>query len=287
MTDPTFCAVQLTHCHLDPQRRLVYVSIPKNACTTIKSWFLTNLGVDVEPFRGRGGEIHNFARRHHNLAVLDEAEAKRWLDEAFVFAFLREPIGRVVSGYLNKFVTARRKGEAINFSSKDALEAVHRQRGQAVRYDREHAMSWGGHVLKLDSSIDYERGLTVREFVDYLCGASDDMALNPHWRPQHRFIDGLRVDFLGRVETLAADMAGLCERVGLPAPAMPAENRTAYAAPDVEASPEELADALPETLAAMEALPRTSQLLPEDLRARLEERYRQDIALYAQLTPAA
>jgi len=279
--------MQYQHCHLDPERRLIYVSIPKNACTTIKSWFLTNLGVDVEPFRGRGGEIHDFARRRHNLAVLDEAEARRWLDEAFVFAFLREPIGRVVSGYLNKFVTARRKGEAINFSAKDAIEAVHRQRGHAVRYDREHALSWGGHVLKLDGSIDYERGLTFREFVDYLCGEPDDMALNPHWRPQHRFIDGLRVDFLGRVETLAADMAALCERVGQATPEMPAENRTAYAAPGVEASPEELADALPEALAAMDALPRTSQLLPDGLRSRLEERYRQDIAVYAQLTPAA
>jgi hypothetical protein len=142
-------------------------------------------------------------------------------------------------------------------------------------------------VLKLDSSIDYERGLTFREFVDYLCGESDDMALNPHWRPQHRFIDGLRVDLLGRVETLAADMATLCKRVGLPTPHMPAENRTAYGAPGVEAPPEEPADALPKTLAAMEALPRTSQLLPDDLRTRLEDRYREDIDLYAQVTPAA
>jgi len=275
---------QLRHGHLDVDRKLIYVSIPKNACTSLKTWFFGNLGIDTEQFDG--GELHDYGRRHHNLATLDPAEAERRLDRAFVFAFVREPVQRIASGYLNKFVSDT---ERVNFCVKHVMEAVHRQRGCEVRCDTEHAMSWGGHVLKLDSSIDYEFGLTFQQFVDHLCSEPDDLALNEHWRPQWRFLEGLRIDFLGRVERLDADMARLCARLGLTPPRIESRNRTPYAASTghAEAAPGCFADTPPRDLRRLPSPPRSEQLLTPDLRDRLRHRYAEDIRRCGQAASAS
>lgn len=63
------------------------------------------------------------------------------------------------------------------------------------------------------------------------------------WAPQADWLvldDRLAVDFIGRVERLDKDMTVLCQRLGLPAEAMPVINRTEGGATRADLSPESM-----------------------------------------------
>src|SRR4051794_20872038 len=87
---------------LDTQGRVVYCPIAKVACTSLKLWMLAIAGdTPAQPFNE-----HVEVQRYW-LKRLGHRAAQRALHdpECFKFAFVRNPWSRVVSAYLNKFLS--------------------------------------------------------------------------------------------------------------------------------------------------------------------------------------
>ncbi|HEY5412170.1 MAG TPA: sulfotransferase family protein [Caulobacteraceae bacterium] len=106
------------------------------------------------------------------------------LQPLYVFAFVRNPYARALSAWLNKVRPAPPSHNAA------ALHARH---------------------PGLRSGMDFD------EFVQWLGGAYPRGQIDKHWAIQSDFIcgnEGPKTDFVGRVETLEADMAALAEMTG-------------------------------------------------------------------------
>jgi len=88
---------------IDESRSLVYLPIPKVACTSLKTWFLqTAPGIEITPdpetwkvnlWLGEAGRRYLLS----DLAPLRD-------DGYFRFAFVRDPWSRLVSAFLNRIV---------------------------------------------------------------------------------------------------------------------------------------------------------------------------------------
>lgn len=138
---------------------------------------------------------HHFTS--HGVALdVDHAMRVRYptalFGDYFKFGFVRDPLARFVSAWQDKVVNA-------NY----------------YRFDEP----------------DHARMQRVEEFA--LWTAEHDLAAVPgtdqHLALQSRLIDLSQVDFVGRIETFAADFAEVCERVGAPAGPAEARNQTGSA----------------------------------------------------------
>jgi hypothetical protein len=107
--------------------------------------------------------------------------------EAFRFAFVRDPVRRLESAYLSRIVTRRR------YPGRAALQ----------------------EILGLRVSPDEE--LTLDQFVAAL-EMQDPRRMDAHWRPQHLNLGHglIEYDLIGRLETLAADVARIRDATGMP-----------------------------------------------------------------------
>ena len=120
--------------------------------------------------------------------------------ECFKFTFVRNPLARLASGYLNKFVRDRFDSEQWEHTS-PTLQRI-----------------FGANAHPLAHSISFV------QFVEHVC-ETPDQQLDKHWRPMHTFLN-LDLDlFIGRVETISRDFDTIRQRVGLPA-GLTQENKT-------------------------------------------------------------
>lgn len=107
---------------------------------------------------------------------------------AFRFSFVREPVARIESAYVDKIANLERPPRWRNL--------VHRALGVAEDPDR------------------------VPTFEEYMAAleATEPVALDAHLRPQHLNLMHPLVDydFIGRLETFDADLARVRELAGLP-----------------------------------------------------------------------
>lgn len=99
-----------------PQWKLAYVSVPKNACTSLK-WLIAELGgEDVDALRRGGlnfspsleGKIHN-RERWQVVPTLDSVDQALWEqikhgDDWMVFGVLRDPRLRLFSAWQDKYL---------------------------------------------------------------------------------------------------------------------------------------------------------------------------------------
>jgi hypothetical protein len=124
--------------------------------------------------------------------------------EAFRFSFVRDPIRRAESAYLDKIARAPRTSRRRDIQ----------------------------RTLGLPE--DPEQVPTFDEFVSAL-ELQQPLRMNPHWRPQHlNLMHGLvEYDLVGRLESFDADLARLQEMAGLPV--VPTERRNV--APPADAGP--------------------------------------------------
>lgn len=135
---------------------------------------------------------HHFASHGVELDA-DHAMRVRYPTELFAdyfrFAFVRDPLARFVSAWQDKVVNA-------NY----------------YRFDE----------------ADHARMQRVEEFARWAAG--HDLGAVPgtdqHLALQSRLIDLNNVDFVGRLETFAADFAEVCEQIGAPAGPAEARNQT-------------------------------------------------------------
>ena len=181
------------------RHRVLYLPIAKNANTTLKRLFVRASGhVDAPNLLAE--DVHQaLLTRRTGLVLADynRARANRILGDPAYFRFtvLRDPLSRVVSGYVDKFVVNRglAAGDAAHREVvMPAIEWVYARRGEAP---------------------DPERSITFEEFTDYLVHAHDD-DLDTHFKPQGAYLQGQAFDFVGAMERMGRVLAVLSKRFG-------------------------------------------------------------------------
>lgn len=171
---------------------LVFVQIPKVATTSMRAALAAMVDGDskVVPSEIDRRDEDVVARYQLNAYP---AEIRRLDRLRFTFAFVRNPLDRLLSAYVNK---------------------VESPEDPSVDLFSRHGISVG------DSFPDFVRA--VARLNDDRCDI--------HLRSQHRFVcdrNGLVVSFIGRYETLERDWATLSARFGLPE--LPQRNVTEHA----------------------------------------------------------
>jgi hypothetical protein len=236
---------------VDPARRLVCAAIPKSGCSDFKHWFVSV--VEPEKLTNPSFRLHAHCRATHALSLIPPPRRSELLRDSFTIAFVRDPLSRVVSAYVEKFVRA---GPHELFEPAREVLALH------------------------DSRPD--EGISFRQFVEFLRRAPDEH-LDPHWRPQAAFITGVRVDLLGRMEHQPAILAELGRILGAPDRADGRRNATGY----TPGTGEFLADIPSATLHRKGQLPPASDLYDDVLRAAVLDRFGDDAMLHDAATDHA
>lgn len=203
----------LSHCLADPDSGVGIVAIQKNGCTTLKRWFLSV----AEPGREfpETADVHYYCRIHHALCNIgDPAVAAERFAKCFTIAFVRDPVARVASAFVDKFVGPA--PDDLFEPARDVVEDFARMRGAAVTHDRVRQLVLTDRTIDVpySSAVDYQRGITFREFGEYLAAAPDEH-LDGHWRSQASFLGWKQPDLLVRAESMNDVLAAISGLIGL------------------------------------------------------------------------
>lgn len=166
-----------------PERGIVYMKNPKAACSTVLLWMdrLHTGDHDFSPdnvhTENRLPKVHSVGRRRI---------ARMLSGEGYSFTFVRDPLRRFQSAYLDKIVNAERWRPQIQ--------------------------------VALGQEPDAERPVSLDDFVTAIERQDPVGEMNPHWRPQHINVmtSLIRYDHIGRTETFTADLETIRSAVGLP-----------------------------------------------------------------------
>jgi tetratricopeptide (TPR) repeat protein len=245
---------------VDPDRKLAYVSIAKNACTFLKTRVILN-SRHRENYLASTETIHRFC----GTLIGQSPQVTPGDPEWFKFVVLRHPLSRILSAYLDKFVRLN--------PNEDRYTAM-----QVARTVRETQASLG-------LPEDPARSITFEEFVHYLAATPDEQ-LDMHWMPQY-LVTGTDLglyDHVGTFEHLSETLEMLVTRFGFreadgdPSPRRLELRRTRY---NAEADVSGAFRLFPQDLAAMrEGYPPAQQFYAPELEKLVRARYAADIALH-------
>ncbi|OSQ52576.1 sulfotransferase family 2 domain-containing protein [Marivita geojedonensis] len=236
--------------------RLMYLPIAKNACSSLKRLVASLGGLELK----KGEDIHHKLDSESTGLQFEDREdhvIRAALSDPTWMRFLviREPLDRLISVYVEKFVLNRREPGQI-----PTIGPVY----QAI-------------LGKEDiTPEDYDRGLTFREFAEYILSEEPER-LNGHWRPQSQYLGHIpftHVYDVKQLERLAQDLSTHIGRT-IDLPRMNVSR-------DVDGDQiynRYAPDARPADLPTPKKLSLES-FLPDGLRARLEEYYATDLTLY-------
>ena len=176
--------------------RVLYCPIGKNACTFLKSEVTRTAGLPHTAYMLR--DIHfitDHVRTGMQLSDYPQEEVDAMIaDDSYLkFAVLRDPTDRLLSAYIEKFVIGR-LSPANMHHTKSVVVPVQSTLGL--------------------SKADFDRGITFRQFVSFIA-AADPRHLDPHWRPQALYLQGLQYDRLFRLDQLNEVIDMLSERSGV------------------------------------------------------------------------
>jgi hypothetical protein len=174
----------------------LYQPIAKCGATTIKTALLElqGLPVDPNPAKRLSKELNKFPGTEM-LTSQEEADLLVGRTECFKFAFVRDPYTRLAAVYADKILGGYVRG--THFWINQIIESAEAQE------------------IALSETISFE------EFVRVVAGQRG-RDMDHQWRHQvhcGRF-DVIKFDFVGRVETMATDLAYVLERLGAPAELM-------------------------------------------------------------------
>ena len=200
----------------------LYASTPKVACTSLKAWHAQAMQI---PVSRQGGEFHDWCDQSESIGRVEGAEARDALNDPSLmkFAFVRHPLSRLVSAYRDKVLRADGPG---CWAIKRGLRGRWWNLAARIGYAFE---KW-----RIGEAAVMARGVTFRQFAQLII-SEHPAALDVHWRPQTQLFAAEKLDFIGRLETFAADFATLQAQLNLSLPA-PELNRRSRSTENLPAS---------------------------------------------------
>lgn len=236
--------------------RLMYLPIAKNACSSLKRLVAGLGGLQLR----KGEDIHHKLDSENTGLQFEDREdhvirAALSNPDWMRFVAIRDPLDRLVSVYVEKFVLNRNIPD-----QRPTIGPVY----QAV-LGREEV-----------TDEDYDRGLTFREVAEYIL-AEEPARLNGHWRPQSEYLGRIPFTHLydvKRLHYLAEDLsAHIGRKIELPMMNV-SRDRSSELVYNQWAP-----DARPGDLPTPKKLSIES-FLPDGLRCQLEEYYATDLTLH-------
>ena len=229
------------------QDRIVYCPVPKVACCSLKQWFFDVAHLQRPPVPGMHAYI---AANREQLGIAADEIALR-NPEYFRFVFVRNPLSRLVSAYVDKFV---RLSMSIS-PARRLVESIQRHRGR---------------------SVDVEEGVSFRDFAEHVIETPDER-LDEHWCSQCVFVGDITFDVIGRYEHLQDDLQLIVKRAGLShCPPLDALNVSCYAP---RGNGECAADVRAGALRKLDRMPVWGDFCDAALRTGLCDRYAADFEL--------
>lgn len=234
--------------------KLFYIPVAKCACTSLKSLMVSLAGV-YQPKMAQELGIHFVTDQFRTGALLkdmplDLARELLASDRHFKFSVIRDPLERLVSAFLEKFVY-NRHNPANLWHTGPVLRAV--QGTQA---------------------IDLDEGISFNQFLEYIV-AQDPFDLDNHWRPQCHYFLGVRhMSRIFRLDNIAALEQHLLQQHGIEVQ-LGHKNRT-------RKSDQLLEDAASMTAAELDSRGAVSpaSFLSGENSATIQQYYREDLDLY-------
>ena len=198
--------------------KLVFFTVPKNACTTFKKLFRRMMGHPDWFHRSPHDPSKNGLRylgHYHRDRQREMMESREWTRAVFV----RDPLERTLSAYMDK---ALQRG---NPRWKPPVEGAHlKQLCCHLKGADETPASRKAHlrnsppICKEPPFVPYENPLTAENFpFETFVSKLLRPCWDTHWRPQHERINrdnwGL-INFVGHFETKLEDTHRLLRRIG-------------------------------------------------------------------------
>jgi len=241
------------------KHRVIYTPIGKNANTTLKRMFVRLSGYPRSDEILKGN-IHTYLTSNRTgLSLCDytpeEATGILADDSYFRYVVLRDPLARAMSGYVEKFV--------IN----GAPAGENREPPDVIR----PAIDWV--YERRGEKPDYERSISFEEFVGHLVH-SDDRHLDTHFKSQEAYLEQQRFDYMGVVEDMRP-LIDVLESHFDQKIEMEFKNRTARKKTLFRRRGQ--GKLSPAKLRAQRALPRSRELLTDEINEQLKHRFARDI----------
>lgn len=237
--------------------KLIYQPVAKNACSSTK-YLIAEIG-GLKKIKGHGGIHALLDNNNTGLQFKDHSEEKisKILNEAgwMRFIIFRDPLDRLVSAYVEKFVKNRSK-PVQRLSTKGVIQAI---------LDKEEP-----------TNEDYDRGITFREFAEYILHEKP-YKLDSHWQPQINYLGHVAFTHMYDAKHLEKLEADLSRHIGYDIK-MPRANVSRQRSGKLEYL-KHAPDLLPSHLEVAPKLDIRS-FLDDNLHARLSEYYAADISIY-------
>ncbi|MEM9274421.1 MAG: sulfotransferase family 2 domain-containing protein [Cyanobacteria bacterium P01_F01_bin.143] len=266
--DPQF---RLRDYWINHDLKLIFCAIPKNANTLFKT-MLVEYSQNSAEYKKGNLNVHQYFSENKDFEEEFALKDISYLDnpEYFKFVILRNPFRRLVSGYINKFVSP-------------IVESMRRKK----KFTPTKPISAQGKIIREVSEFlgiepDFEKSVTFDQFIRYL-SRTEDVKLNIHWRPQHTFLGlGLfkfKYDFIGKFEELNLVIEHLEKKFDIQV------NKNVMGKSHITNYKEftnsgDFCHKYPIDFLELEGVPSSNQLYTPELEALVRVRYAEDIALY-------
>lgn len=161
---------------MTPDKKIIYLSIPKCACSSIKYFLRKNYGDDISEIKENVHDISNSKLLNYSK-ITRENSLKEILSKSkfFIFSVIRSPKERVLSAYLNKFHT---EGEPWRTQSRLIF-------GRSL---------FKGYLSDSDL-LDKIENLSFKRFLKIIYNQKN-IEKNEHWRPMKSQLIGLPLNKL-------------------------------------------------------------------------------------------
>jgi dermatan 4-sulfotransferase 1 len=167
----------VNRCAISKEKKYCFIRIPKCANSTVTrtlAHYDSNINYDIN----MDLDGYYAKKLFDDFFSLDKLSLDNFVNEYYIFTFVRHPFSRILSAYLDKI-----------YPEKDSF-IEHRKR--VIKYSKNGKLSFSS-------------------FVDYL--ENEGLYSNPHWCPQTDLMITKPSDmsFVGKVESLDTDMSKVLE----------------------------------------------------------------------------